>query len=134
MVMTLLGKSLDNILEKRCINVISMKRIAYQIVVKLKKIHEKGYVHRDLKPENILIGNAENPHEMFLVDFGLASLFKKTATEARKMYIGEIGTLKFCALASHLLFEQFPKDDLESLGYVLIFLVNKKVPWSNISS
>lgn len=66
---------------------------------------------------------------IYLVDFGLTGSFRKASAKARNIYNGEIGTIRFCSVASHLGLEQFPKDDLESLGYVLIYLVRKDLPW-----
>lgn len=79
-----------------------------------------------------MLGNQNNPHKVYLVDFGLAGTFKKTATTSRKIYSGEIGTIKYCPLASHYGLEQFPKDDLESLGYLLVYLASKDLPWYNL--
>jgi serine/threonine protein kinase len=89
-----------------------MKRIAEQLVYRLKELHDKSYVHRDLKPENILLGNQLNPHKIYLVDFGLVSTYRKEPKKIRKIYDGLIGTAKYCPLASHYGNEQFPKDDL----------------------
>lgn len=89
-----------------------MKRIACQLVQRLKELHQKSFVHRDLKPDNILLGNQKQPHTIFLVDFGLAGTFKKNVKHARKIFTGEIGTIKFCPISSHEGLEQFPKDDL----------------------
>lgn len=49
-IMTLLGDNLQSIIEKYTLNVIDMKRIAYQCLLRLKELHERGYVHRDIKP------------------------------------------------------------------------------------
>ena len=106
-----------------------MKRIAEQLILRLKELHDKNYVHRDLKPENILLGNQLNPHKIYLVDFGLVSTYRKEVKKLRRMYDGIIGTAKYCPLASHYGNEQFPKDDLESLGYVLIYLIKGALPW-----
>ena len=92
--------------------IIDTKRIGYQCILRLKDLHQRGFVHRDLKPENLLLGNHNNPHKVYIVDFGLSSTYKKTATIARKCYPGEIGTIKYCPIASHNGQEQFPKDDL----------------------
>ncbi len=89
-----------------------MKRIAEQLILRLKELHDRNYVHRDLKPENILLGNQLNPHKIYLVDFGLVSGYRKEVKKVRKMYDGIIGTAKSCPLASHFGSEQFPKDDL----------------------
>jgi serine/threonine protein kinase len=100
-IMTLLGENLQNIIEKYTLNVIDVKRIAYQCLLRLKDLHQAGFVHRDIKPENILLGNQNNPHKLYVVDFGLSSTYKKSAQVARKLYQGEIGTIKFCPIASH---------------------------------
>lgn len=88
LVMTLLGQNLQDIIDKSSISLVDMKRIAYQCVIRLKELHDRGFVHRDLKPENILMGNQNNPHKIYFVDFGLSNTFKSTATHARKVYSG----------------------------------------------
>jgi len=60
------------------------------------------YVHRDLKPDNILLGNQLHPHQIYLVDFGLVSKYRKNAISIRNIYEGVIGTAKFCSIASHI--------------------------------
>lgn len=42
-----------------------------------------------------------------------------------------IGTLIFASNAALYGFEQYPKDDLESLFYSLIYLKNGNLPWIN---
>lgn len=130
--MTLLGQNLENILQRAQVNVVDMKRIAHQCLLRLKDLHERGYVHRDLKPENILLGNQHNPHKIYIVDFGLSSAYKKSVQVARKIYHGQLGTIKFCPLASHDCLEQFPKDDLQSLGYLLVYIMFGGLPWSRL--
>ena len=44
----------DDILKKP-LGVYELKRVAKQIALGLKAIHDAGYVHRDIKPENILV-------------------------------------------------------------------------------
>ncbi len=128
--MTLLGESLYDVINRSKMSLIDMKRIGHQCLLRLKELHDRGFVHRDLKPQNILLGNQNNPHKVYIVDFGLSSSFKKTAITARKVYDGEIGTIKFCPKASHYGLQQYPKDDLESLGYLLAYISAKKLPWS----
>ena len=101
-IMSLLGQNLGKIIERGIINVIDMKRIAYQCILRLKELHFRGFVHRDIKPENILLGNKSNPHKIYIVDFGLAGKYNKILTKARKCYNSQMGTIKFCPIASHL--------------------------------
>jgi hypothetical protein len=47
---------------------------------------------------------------------------------------GLVGTAKYCPIASHYGLEQYPKDDLESLGYVLLYYVTGSLPWDKVNS
>lgn len=134
LLMTLLGRNLYDVLATATPTLADVKRIAWQCLLRLRDLHLKGYVHRDIKPENILLGNHNRPHRIYLVDFGLAGNYQHSAVKARKIYTGEIGTIKYCPLASHYGLEQYPKDDLESLGYLLVYLVTKQLPWNNLPS
>ena len=112
-IMTLLGESLGQVCDRSKITVVDVKRIAYQCISRLKELHYKGFVHRDIKPENILLGNKNNPHQIYLVDFGLVGKYKRgVLINPRKCFNSEIGTIKFCPIASHYGLEQYPKDDL----------------------
>ena len=108
-----------------------MKKIAYEVIQKLNEVH-RNYVHRDIKPDNILLGNKYDSHSIYLIDFGLATVYKKRANKVRKVFEGVVGTAKYCPLVSHEGLEQHPKDDLESLGYVLLYYVNGNLPWENL--
>lgn len=54
---------------KKNLTQINFKKIAIQILMGLKVLHENGKVHRDLKPENVLLKDAQNA---VLTDFGIA--------------------------------------------------------------
>lgn len=99
--MECLGENLGKVVERKTVSIYTMKRMAEQLIYRLRELHQKNYVHRDLKPENILLGNQLNPHKIYLVDFGLVSTYRKDPRKVRKIYDGIIGTAKFCPLASH---------------------------------
>lgn len=96
-----LGPSTGSIMKKiKKMGIFSMKKIAYEVLQKLIEIH-KNYVHRDIKPDNILLGNKYDSHSIYLIDFGLATVYKKRTIKVRKVLEGVVGTAKYCPLVSH---------------------------------
>ena len=103
-------------------------RWAEQMVKRIEVLHELGYIHRDIKPENFLL----NMDDMvYLIDFGLVKKYRK---ENKHIAFGTdkklIGTSLFASLNAHLDYEQSRRDDLESLGYTLIYLLNGRLFWN----
>ena len=86
-----------------------------------------------MKPENILIGQGKKTNTFYLIDFGLAKryLCPKTGTHIPfKANKGTIGTLKYLSLSAHKGNEHSRRDDLESLGIILIYFLRRgNLPW-----
>lgn len=94
--------------------------IAWNIVDVLKTIHSVNMIHRDIKPENIMI---DTNSKIYLVDFGMCVYRSEVAK-------GQIrGTLRYASINTHKGNLVGPRDDLESLGYLLVFLLMKTLPW-----
>ena len=99
----------------------------------LQGIHSKYIVHRDLKPENFLI---DSKNKLTIVDFGLSKRYvdhkgrhiPRTENKAFR------GTLRYCSINMHLGVENTRRDDLESLGYVIIYFMKGRLPWQGIPS
>lgn len=95
-------------------------------------MHSKNLIHRDIKPENFLMGLNENSHILYLIDYGLASLYKDSAIGAHipfKTHLSMVGTARYASINTHLGIEQSRRDDLESIGYLVIYLLNGCLPW-----
>ena len=130
----LLGKSLEYIFIKKNINctICDICMIGLQLLDRLKWIHSKNIIYRDIKPSNILIGK-QDPNVIYLIDFGLCKKYRSSKTEKHilpkitKFFNGTINFASYNALKGK---EQSRRDDLISLGYILIFLFKKKLPWN----
>jgi serine/threonine protein kinase len=103
-------------------------------ISRLQHIHTRNFIHRDLKPRNVLIGVRNNAHIIYLVDFSLSKQYRDPNTHVHVMpghTTSFIGTPAFASINSHLGLELGRRDDLESLVYLLIYLVRGCLPWLN---
>ncbi len=78
----------------------------------------------------------DNP-TIFLIDFGLAQLFRNPATYLHIPYSTDqlvIGTLSFTSINGQCGYAQSCRDDLESLTYTIICLARGNLPWTSIST
>ncbi|KAJ8579365.1 kinase-like protein, partial [Rhizopogon salebrosus TDB-379] len=106
--------------------------IAEQLISSLQYIHARNIVHQDVKPANILICIGKNTHLVYLVDFSLAKQYRDPRTHAHIAFHRHspfIGTPAFTSVNSHLGANLGQWDDLESLTYLLIYLLHGSLPW-----
>jgi len=100
----------------------------------LEGIHARNLIHRDIRPENFMVGF---DGRIYLIDFGLAQYFRDNTSHIHTPLITGldlIGTIRYTSINSHMGLQQTRRDDLESLGYTLLYLHLGKVPWQGISN
>lgn len=105
------------------------------MVTSLQELHNKHYIHQDIKPENFVVGTGKNANKVYLIDFGLAKRFRDASTGLHipfKDHKSFTGTARYASINTHLGIEQSRRDDLESLGYLLIYLLKGSLPWQNL--
>ena len=135
MVIDLLGPSLQDLIEtknKLCLKI--TLKIGIKIISIIKIIHDKGLVHRDIKPENFLF-SLDNLNKLYLIDFGLCKkiIFENKHNQIKKTS-GIIGSKNYMSINSHNHIELSRRDDLESIGYMLLYLYNGTLDWNNESN
>ena len=136
MVTDLLGPSLENLFNF-CGKKFSLKTtlmIFYQMLERIEYLHSMNYMHRDIKPNNIMMGLGENSSTVYIIDFGLVkSIIDQETGEHIRQTMSDnknlIGTCRYASVNSHLGYELSRRDDLISLGYVIIYLAKGKLPW-----
>jgi serine/threonine protein kinase len=136
MVINLLGDSLQK--KKETCGIFSLQttiKIGIQIVHLLKTIHDKGLIHRDIKPDNFLLGLNENTKQVYMIDFGFCKKYMDNHKHIpMKQTSNIIGSLTYTSIHSHHLNELSRRDDLESLGYLLLYLCTNCLEWQTIGS
>lgn len=107
-----------------------------QAVLALHDLHCIDYVFRDLKPENVMVGRGAGADRgrLFLLDFGAAYKHMKAGGLLNETPVGPAGTPKFMSRHIHQGAPPSPRDDLESLGYLLVWLAAGALPWERAGS
>lgn len=136
MAMEAQGDNLQSIVEKNG-GKLSLKTVllmADQFLVIIEVIHNKYMIHRDLKPENFLLGRGDKSNQIYLIDFGLSKRFiEKNGKHIPYVEGKEFrGTLRYCSKNMHAGIENSRRDDIESIGYLLVYFLKGKLPWQNL--
>ena len=137
--MELLGPSLYD-LYQFCGYRFSLKTtlmIAYQLIDRMEYLHSKGFIHRDIKPDNFLMGLGDTSGILHVVDMGISKRFIDTKTKQHIPYRNDkslTGTARYTSVHSHWGEELSRRDDMEAIGYTLIYYYTGYLPWQNMSS
>ncbi|KAJ3083568.1 hypothetical protein HK102_001010 [Quaeritorhiza haematococci] len=119
LVMELLGKSLSSLKQP---DETLVKSVMQQCIMLLADLHQIGeMVHQDLKPDNIVFGNSDRVH---LINLGLSKPFSHYQEQCNLAR-----TIRYTSINSHIGVHQSPRDDLISLGYVIIYVLTGSLPW-----
>ena len=138
LIMQLLGRSLEDIFEERkYFTLKSVCMIAPQMISVLEFIHNKHIVHRDIKPDNFLMGLDDLSQYVYLLDFGLAKKYRSSSTLVHYPMVNKkklTGTARYASINALKGNEQSRRDDLEALGYVLMYLLRGSLPWQGLQA
>ena len=138
LVMELMGKSLEEIFESLPIKKMTVNcvgKLGLQMIEILEYIHNKHIIHRDIKPDNFVMGRGEKSKYLYLLDFGLAKKYRSSTTLKHYPMIKKknlTGTARYASINALNGLTQSRRDDLEAVGYVLLYFLRGKLPWQGL--
>jgi casein kinase I family protein HRR25 len=109
--------------------------LAEQLLNRIQTLHEHDFVHRDIKPDNFVLGLYTRETIVHMIDLGLSKRYRDPYSKIHIPYRdkkGITGTVRYASVNTHRGIDQSRRDDLESLGYLLVYFMRGQLPWQGV--
>lgn len=135
--MELLGPDLESLFNK-CNRKFSLKTVsllADQLISRIEYIHSRSVIHGDITPKHLAVGRREGDNQAHVIGFGLAKYYRDPRShlhESDRENEECACTIPYMSIHAHRDVRLSRRDDMESLGYVLLYLSRGSLPWEEL--
>jgi len=134
LIMELLGQSLQKLFlsKNKKLSLKTVCMLGIQMVDRIEYIHYKNIIHGDLKPENFAMGIGQKDHILYCIDFGFNSKYWNSKNKCHIPFQKKalfVGNPRFCSINALKGLEVSRRDELESIGYIIMYLLRGDLPW-----
>ena len=101
----------------------------------MESFHNTGFIHREIKPDNIVVGIGPEADKIFLIDLELAAKYRDCQTHKHMSYstnVSFVGNPIFASNNKILGKKVSRRDDLYSIGLMLVYFLRGSLPWSHV--
>lgn len=110
--------------------------VAMKAVRALQSFHDVGLMHCNVGPRNFMAGRyIRNEGDVFIIDYARVQRFCSHRVLDDGIELAQSATPTHITEFSSISYDngrkQCPMDDLESLGYTLVYLFKGKLPWKS---
>ena len=135
----LLDDSLDDYF-KSCNNKFTLLTtliLADQMLSRIEFVHSRNYIHGNIKPAQFLMGRGLMKYKVYITPYRYSKRYRDPISGLHIPYkegLGFIGTANFASINQLKGNELIRRDDIESLGYTLLYFLKGILPWNNIKA
>jgi serine/threonine protein kinase len=134
---TFYSTSMSEILSQNL--TISMKMdLCKQLINIMRQLHSVFIIHCDVKPDNFMVHYGENNGfiKLVIIDFGMSRLFVDSQQSNKhlpdRLSDSLFGTPKYASYNVHIGHKYSRRDDLISIGYLIMTVFDIALPWSSL--